>query len=94
MDESRRQMNKVDDEHHDQPNKNSLNLLAYFGKRKFDVRFLALYILGVGVISVVLTFILEGGHMSAYWWWSSIIAGLLIGTGMYFWDLKKSQKEG
>jgi hypothetical protein len=86
-------MNKVDDEHSDKPDKNSLNMLAYWGKRKFDVRFLVLYILGAVVICVVTNFILDGGQVSAYWGWFSVIAGLIIGTIFYFWDLKKAQKK-
>ncbi len=84
-------MNKVDDEH-GKPNKNTLNLLVYFGMKKFDIRFLVIYILGAVVVCIITNFILNAGHMSAYWWWSSIITGLLIGTIMYFWDLKKSRQ--
>lgn len=60
--------------------------------KKFDVKFLVIYILGMGTINAIVHFVLNAGYMSVDWWVLSILTGLIGGPLMYFWDLKRYKK--
>jgi hypothetical protein len=85
--------NMNNDDFSNKPNKNSLNMLAYFGKRKFNVWFLAFYLLGGVVVVAITNFVLDGARVTPTLWFG-IIPGLIIGAILYAWDLRQAQKKG
>lgn len=78
--------------HSDKPDKSSSNLLIHFGKRKFNLGFFALYLVASAILCLGTNFILDGGQVSSSRMWYVIFIGLAIGSGLYFWDLRKARK--
>ena len=76
----------------DMEKEKSRNVLAYFGATKFNVLFLALYIVGALVLAGIVDFVLEGMQLKTERLTYIAIAGTVIGIGMYAWDLWKARK--
>lgn len=77
----------------DKPKKKFVNMLDYFGVKRFSIQSFVLYVLSFAGTVIVINLILTGGAMSALGWGVCGIGSLLAGTAFYFWDLNKSRKQ-
>ena len=61
--------------------------------KKFDIRFLALYIVGSGVISLIVYYFLDGMQLASSRVLQHILFGVVFGTIFYLWDLRKARNK-
>jgi hypothetical protein len=61
--------------------------------KKFDIRLLALYMIGAIVVSVIVQFVLDGLQLTPGWELRNLLVGSGIGIMLYVWDFMKAQKK-